>query len=83
MRPLFAVAKSSLITLFYPPLSSSSAQRHRSEVSPTDDGDDKDLQLGFKVWLGHRFDEFTNKLFEITIPELFDDGHREATAMEH
>ncbi|WOK98417.1 hypothetical protein Cni_G07129 [Canna indica] len=76
------LALESLISLqsFFPHLpenpSSSSAQHHRSEVSPADDGEDNDLELGFKVWLGERFDEFMNKLFEIAISELFDDELR-------
>ncbi|WOL09770.1 hypothetical protein Cni_G18523 [Canna indica] len=77
------LALESLIYLqsFFVPLlpeipSSSSAQRQQSGAV---DGEDKDPELVFKVWLRERFDEFTNKLFEIAVSELSDDGLRDVS----
>ncbi|CAL9124670.1 unnamed protein product [Musa textilis] len=78
-----ALALESLISIqsFFVPLfpeipSSLSVPNKRSEA-PTDDGEEKDVELVFKDWLRERFGEFLNGLIEITVSEQSVDALRD------
>ncbi|KAJ8511979.1 hypothetical protein OPV22_002413 [Ensete ventricosum] len=68
-----ALALESLISLqsffvpLFPEIPSSLSVPNKRSVAPTDDGEEKDVELVFKDWLRERFGEFLNGLIEITV----------------